>query len=310
LPPQGHPTVVELQWRGTSVSQVVLPSLSAAEFVEQLRVESPTVFARLGDTSVACQTIVAKQCRGLVASALLTSPTSLVPLLDLDLVVEFAEEKAFYVERAPLHLTGTQLTSRQALVSVLLPHRPHRLGHWSIGWLLNEEGLARNELRVVGQRTFRKSLHVVDSRYVVQEKGGPAVLVRGLPALGPDSRLGPCFLLASREPAMAARGEVELRIHFKTPGKPPQKYSHEVLISDGPCLFLPGTLGPRELEDVSAFELLSRGQPLGFLSTRPAPAAQFTSEGGFRAPEEYAWSSAADEELTDRLGKLMELRVE
>jgi hypothetical protein len=308
LPPLARSTPVELQWRGASQSQLVLPLLSAEEFVQKIRVESPTVFAQLGDTSVACQTVVAKQCRGLVASALLTSPTSLTPLLDLDFVVEFAEEDAFHAALAPVHLTGTQLQAHQALVSVVAPHRPHRLGRWAVTWFLNGEGLARQELHVVGQRLFRKGLHVVDSRYVVQEKGGRAVLTRILPTLAPEARLGPCFLLASREPGMAARCEVELRIHSKTPGRTPQRFAHDVLISDGPCLFLPGTLEASELDDVSAFELVCRGQSLGFLSTRPAPSAQFTSEGGFRAQEEYAWSLSAEEELGDRLSKLMDLR--
>jgi hypothetical protein len=46
------------------------------------------------------------------------------------------------------------------------------------------------------------------------------------------------------------------------------------------------------------------------LSTSPAPTANFTSEGGFKTPEDYGWSLAAEEELADRLGKLMEIPLD
>jgi hypothetical protein len=303
-------TTVELLWRSASLSQTVLPFLSADDFIAQLHIDLPTIFARIGEKSVACQTVVAKQCRGLVASALLTSPTSLVPLLDLDLEVEFAEEHGFHSDFVPVRLVGSQLLAKQALVSVVAPRRPHRLGRWAVHWILEDQILTRNELNVIGQRTFRKSLHVVDARYVHQEKEGPAVLSRALPAPSPHTRLGPCFLVASREPGMAAVCPLELRIHFKTPGKAPARWPQEMLITDGPCMCLPGTLSIGDLDEVSAFELVNRGQTLGVLSTRPAPAADFTSEGGFRPTEEYPWTSAAEEELTDRLGKLLDGRGE
>jgi hypothetical protein len=44
------------------------------------------------------------------------------------------------------------------------------------------------------------------------------------------------------------------------------------------------------------------------LSLCPAPTATFNSEGGFKPPPEFTWSTAADEELNDRLSKLIEGR--
>jgi hypothetical protein len=41
------------------------------------------------------------------------------------------------------------------------------------------------------------------------------------------------------------------------------------------------------------------------LSFRPVPTAGFTSEGGFKPPPDFAWTPAAEDELTDRLTKLM-----
>jgi hypothetical protein len=41
------------------------------------------------------------------------------------------------------------------------------------------------------------------------------------------------------------------------------------------------------------------------LPLTPVPTASFTSEGGFRPVEDFAWSSAADEQLNERLGRLL-----
>ena len=63
------------------------------DFLQNLRLQISTLFVRLGTQTVACQTFVSSQCRGLLANAVLPSPTSLVPLLDLDLQVEFRCER-------------------------------------------------------------------------------------------------------------------------------------------------------------------------------------------------------------------------
>src|SRR5262249_7534003 len=83
LAPPARSTAVDLLWRNRVLGQLTLPVLSCEEFLRHLRLQMPTMYVRIGDQSVACQTFVAMQCRGLLASALLTSPTSLVPLLDL-----------------------------------------------------------------------------------------------------------------------------------------------------------------------------------------------------------------------------------
>ena len=66
---------------------------------EPRRVRAKPAFAdadivrALGEQNVACQTFVSSQCKGLTASAVLTSPTSLAPLLDLGLSVEFCSDR-------------------------------------------------------------------------------------------------------------------------------------------------------------------------------------------------------------------------
>ena len=67
----------------------------------------------------------------------------------------------------------------------------------------------------------------------------------------------------------------------------------------------PGTLDVTDLAQVSGFEVSIKGQ-LGHLSLCPAPTAAFTSEGGFKPPHEFTWTAAAEEEMTDRLNRLLE----
>src|SRR5207237_9983508 len=89
LPTPPRTLTAEVCYRTHSLGQLVLPILTEEVFVQNLRVQMSTLFVRLVEQTVACQTFVATQGRGLLASAVLASPTSLVPLLDLGLQVEF-----------------------------------------------------------------------------------------------------------------------------------------------------------------------------------------------------------------------------
>jgi hypothetical protein len=109
---------------------------------------------------------------------------------------------------------------------------------------------------------------------------------------------------------MAALCPLQLSIQYRNPVRAPVQIDQELLVTDGPTLFMPGTVSIDEMGDVAAFELYSRGSSLGLLSTSPAPVANFTSEGGFQTPDDYAWSATAEEELSDRLNRLMDLPID
>jgi hypothetical protein len=268
----------------------------------------PTLCVRLGTQTVACQTFVSSQCRGLLASAVLTSPTSLVPLLDLELQVEFRCERGGSVTRVPASLCSSQLGGRQALVTVVPRRYPRRIGTWVATWLLGDRPLASQRVRGISQRHFQRSLRISDTRFVVQATPGSVRLTRQVPPLEKTKRVGPCFLVSSGEPGMA--GQCRLQITAQVPGavKPPLLLEQDVLITDGPTMVAPGTLDASDLEQVSGFELSIRGQPLGVLSLCPAPTATFTNEGGFKPHHDYTWSAAAEEEMNERLNRLLEGR--
>jgi hypothetical protein len=308
LPTPQAPTTADIYWRDHLRGQVTLPTLSRDEFVNQFRLQMPTLFVRLGEENVACQTFVASQGKGLIASALLTSPTSLVPLLDLGLQVEFRSDRSGQTHLVPARLCSTQLAGRQALVTVTPPRCPRGLGMWTATWLLGDIPLATQRVRAISQRHFQRSLRISDTRFVVRTEKHGVTVTRHVPVLEKGTRVGPCFLVSSREPGMA--GLCHLHIRAQVPGAAGSLplLEQELLVTDGPTMFAPGTLEAGDLSQMHSFELRLKDQTLGILSLCPAPTATFTTEGGYKAPSEFSWSAAADEELNERLARLVEGR--
>ncbi len=306
LSPPRETATAELLYRGQVLGALRLPVLTRAEFIGRLRLQMPTLFVRLGEHSVACQTFVATQCRGLLLSALVTSPTSLVPLLDLGLHVEFRSERSGTVYTVPARLSSSQLIGRQAMITLVPRRFPRRLGTWLATWVLGDRPLATQPVRAISQRHFRRSLRVSDTRFLLEREKEGVHLTRHVPPLEAVSRIGPCFLVSSGEPGMA--GLCTLQVRALVPGEThtPLLAEEEILITDGPTMFAPGTVDPASLGQVSAFELRTKGTVLGNVSLAPAPAAAFTPEGGFKSIQEFPWSAAAEEELSDRLNHLLE----
>ncbi len=309
FPPPPETVTAELFWRASRLGPpLTLPVLGRDDFLDQLRLQMPTTFVRLDNQSVACQTFVSTQCKGLMTSAVLTSPTSLVPLLDLGLEVEFRAERGGAVHTVPAQLNSSQLAERQALVTVV-PHRfPRRIGSWMITWKLGERVLATQRIRAISQRLFQRSLRVSDTRFVVKTVKGKVSVTRQMPLLEEVERAGPCFLVSSREPGMAGACRLEVRVQVSGAVQSPVVLDQEVLITDGPTMVAPGTLDALELGQVTAFDLMIKGAQIGTLSTSPIPIATFNSEGAFKASADFAWSNAADDELTERLNRLLEDR--
>ena len=141
---------------------------------------------------------------------------------------------------------------------------------------------------------------------MVQAPDGPVRLARQAPPLEGLARLGPCFLVSSSEPGMAGLCPVRVAAQVAGAVQPPLLQEQEVLITDGPTMVAPGTLDTADLAQVSGFEIGVRGRTLGVLSLCPAPTAAFTSEGGFKPPHDFTWTAAAEEEMTERLNRLLE----
>jgi len=305
LPVPAATTDGEVLWKAKHLARVSVPVLTAAEFVAGLRLTLPTVGVRLGAETVAARTFVASQCRGLVASCVLRSPTPLAPVADLGLKVVFRSARTSAAHEVAVPLSSTQLAGREAVVTAACPKVPRRVGAWSVAWVVGGREVCAQRVEGIPARRFEASLRVADTRFVIADKSGAVRVVRQPPAAGEAERVGPCFLVASSEPGMA--GTCRLQVHAATPGEPRSAplMEQDVLVTDGPTVFAPGLLDAAETTRVAGFELRHKGRVLGSASLRPVPAATLTAEGGFKPPPDFAWTLTADDELAERLARLM-----
>jgi hypothetical protein len=307
LAPPAGPAEADLLWRTHALGRLTLPFLSAEEFHRGLRLESPALVAQLGKYALPCEAVVADQCRGLRATGLLTSPTSLLPLLDLDLSVTFTNHGTRSSQTVPLCLTLAQLTGRQALLSASAPGWSGPPGPWSARWTAGGRWLAGSAACGISADAFRQSLYLIDSRYVSEKSDGQRHYSPYLPPREGVRRVGPCFRLASREPGVVGLCTLELRTHFKDAGRFPEVQRQEVLVGDGPSLFVPPLLSADEFEQVASFDLYAGGERLGSVAGCRRPVMKFTSEGGFREPADFDWTPVTEQELADRLRRLMDV---
>jgi hypothetical protein len=61
-----------------------------------------------------------------------------------------------------------------------------------------------------------------------------------------------------------------------------------------------------DLAGFQSFELRVGRHTIGQLPLHPVPTAAFTAEGGFEMPPDFYWTPNAEDELNERLTKLME----
>ena len=147
-------------------------------------------------------------------------------------------------------------------------------------------------------------MRVVAARFVVAEKSGAVSVLRQIPGTTTVDRLGPSFLVASSERGAAGLCRLEVFAISPGEGNPVQLVSRDVMVTDAPTTFAPGVFASADLVRVGGFELRLNGRLLGTASLSPVPPAALTSEGGFKPPPNFTWTTAAEEELLDRLGRL------
>jgi hypothetical protein len=294
----------ELLWKSHVLGSVVIPVVTPEQFLSELRMDLATAFVSVLGRSVAAQTFVTTQQQGLTASAVVRSPTGLVPLLDLGLSATFRTARGTKTVVTPVPLTASQLAGKEALVTALPPRLPRKAGEWTVTWTCPGRELATTRLRAMTPRAFRDSLRVVDTRFGIVTPEGEFRVVRQMP---PENvaKAGPVFFVASREPGIGALAEFEIGVQVPGVDRSPNVLEQTVLVTDGPTPVAPGLIPMTELKHASAFELRVKGRVLGVLPLSPVPTATFTAEGGYKPPPEFTWTAAAEDELSDRLARLM-----
>ena len=183
-----------------------------------------------------------------------------------------------------------------------MPRMRRSSGTWSVAWFAGDRKLARQSIRALSVNRFERSLQVVDSRFLVGDKCGRSKFVKQLSQVDRGA-FTPVFLLASSEPGIAAIANLQLQATGPHLDLPPT--SADTLVTDGIALVSVDELDAAALRGVTGFELRLKNRLLGFVSLSPVPTAKITAEGGFDLPPDFVWSNAADEELNERLNRLM-----
>ena len=152
--------------------------------------------------------------------------------------------------------------------------------------------------------------HRVISNFMIQggdpnTKTGKGAPGTGGPGYTVECELNPKLKHSTGTLSMAHAGgcQHDKRTGAKTGGS--CSNGSQFFITDGPTPVAPGMLPMSELKHASAFELRVKGRVLGVLPLSPVPSATFTAEGGYKPPPEFTWSAAAEDELSDRLARLM-----
>ncbi len=305
--PPAASTTAELFWRRHRLGKIDLPLLTAEEFVRDLQILLPTIFVSLAGKNVAAQSFVASQCKSLTASAVIRSPTGLAPLLDLGLSATFRWERSSRSDIIAVPLVSSQLNGKEALISVSPPKLPRRAGDWTLSWMVGERVLAGQRARAVSPKTFLDSLRVADTRFVVNTDKSGLRIVRQLPPLEELRQAAPCFVICSNEPGMAGLATVQIKPQMAGDVPAPEIAEQTILITDGPTLISPKLLSVKELESVIGFEIRHKLRLLGTLPLSPVPLATLTGEGGFKPPSDFLWNNTAEDELLEKLSRLMDV---
>ncbi len=307
LIPPSTSTTGQLFWRNHPLGKVELPVLTPDEFARDLRIHLPTIFANVGGRNVAAQTFVCSQCKGLTATAIIRSSTGLAPLLDIGLKAVFRWERSGRSDEVPVPLVASQLAGKEALVAVSPPKLPRRSGEWTIAWMLGDRLLSQQRVRTISPKTFLASLRIVDARFIIEGEKSGMRFARQLPPVGELRRAGPCFLVSSREPGMAGLVHFQVTAQLNGAIQSPLVLEQATLVTDGPTPVAPGLIDALELAQMNAFELRHRKRIIGSLALSPVPVATLTSEGGFKPAADFLWNNVAEEELLERLTKLMDV---
>jgi hypothetical protein len=310
IPTPSQSITTHVYWREHLLGQVELPIISQSAFDEGFALDMPTAHVVLGDRTVACHSFVAAQAKSLLASAVVHSVAPLAAAMTMGLRVELTNRHGARVDQVDVAFTSEQLRLRQTLVTVQLT-KPRTVGAYEVSWHLAARCLHRQKIVVVSRKALLRSLRISATRFQVTKDDGTMQTVRALPTrdgqllLDGIAQVAPIFFVCSSERGMA--GLVPFTMRALIDDQLSTAATEEsVLVTDGPTPLLLGVSSANSLGRTKHFTLGAGDIVLGNLALLPAPRAEFSAEGGFEPLEDFLWSPAAEEQLNDRLGKLLD----
>jgi hypothetical protein len=310
IPAPAQPAVAHVFWREHSLGQAELPMIAQAAFDEGFALSMPAVHVVLGERTVACQSFVAVQAKGLLASAIVHSAAPLAAALTMGLRVDLTDRHGNPVGSAEVPFTSEQLRLRQTLVTVHLP-KPRIVGAYEVAWHLAARCLHRQKIAVVSRKALLRSLRISATRFHITRDDGTMQTVRALPTrdgqllLDGIAQVAPIFFVCSSERGMAGLVPFTMRA-LVDDLLSTAAIEESVLVTDGPTPLLLGVSSASSLSRTKHFTLATGDTVLGNLALLPAPKVEFSAEGGFAPLDDFLWSPAAEELLNDRLGKLLD----
>ena len=294
----------DLLWKNRVLVSLPVHVLTPNLFLAGLAVTNPSVSVRFGGSTVAATCFVPDRCDGLFAVALLRCSAALGPLAELGLKAVFHDEATGRSHVVPVALTAAQLARSEAVVVAACPEVPRQVGGWWVTWTAGDRTLTTQRVHAIAADRFESGVRLLEARFAVVDSAGAVRTVKLPPSLVGAERVGPCFVLAGSESGAVAVCRFEVTGISTGELYPVLWRGAEAVVTDGPSVFVPALFEAAQLDRVSGFELRLNGRLLGVASLRPVPAAVLNGEGGFTPPPEFTWSSAADDELADRLKRL------
>lgn len=294
----------DLLWKGRVLASVPIPILTPSTFLAGLSIANTTAAVRLATSTVAAASFVPDRCDSLVATAMLKCQTPLAPLAEMGLKAIFTDEAIPRTHTVPVVLTTAQLSNTEAVIAAVCPEVPRHVGGWWITWMVGDRTLATQRVHAIPLDRFEASVRLLETRFALVDSSGAVRTMKLPPSFVGAERVGPCFVLSSSEAGAAGVCQFEVLGISGGDLHPLIWRNAEAVVTDSPTVFVPALFDPVELSRISGFELRLHGRLLGIASLRPVPAATLNAEGGFTPPPEFAWSSAADDELADRLKRL------
>jgi hypothetical protein len=309
LPVPESSSLATIRWREHSLGAIETPVIGVKEMVDAVTLDMPTLHASLAGHAVACRAVITGQAKNVLASAVIRSASLLAPLHDWRLRVQIAKDDA-EIGVVYVPLTSAEMRQRQTLLTALLP-KMRITGSYEISWHLASRCLATQRVRVVSKRVFLRSLRVSAARFHLEAASGARHCVRALP--GRDGKLfldgirsiTPVFYVSSSQAGVAGLAPFTLRA-LVDGVVTTLAIEKDVLVTDGLRAVALATVPAAKIGQIKHFSLATGDTTLGNLSLAPAPTADFTSEGGFAPLEDFLWSPAAEEQLHERLGKLLD----
>ncbi|MEZ6139354.1 MAG: hypothetical protein R3B84_02175 [Zavarzinella sp.] len=287
LPPPANTTSAVVRWRQHEVGTIELPVVSKEEYSQHLQLDG--AFSQIWENGTTNMggTFISGQNHGWIIHTTIQHRVGLYGLSELPIVLELSHE-ADVPHHWDLVLPKHLLRGKSAQVPIFLPRLPKKAINYHATWSVAGDVRHSQRLQLLTAKQFVANLRLISQVMV-----------------GTHSQY-PVFLLGSTSPRGTGKFGYEL-IFQASKEMPPVPQTGQCTMENG-LLVIRGTeLTVDQFRGDHRYWLLIEGRQITELTPTSAPVVKFDAEGGFSTifDADFTWNDAADEELYDRLSKIM-----